>query len=60
MEFDTNFIKLPKPFEYVVYDCFARVFVSNSNIAAFLISKQTNPNLQEDILQYKQYCQYIH
>ena len=21
MEFDTNFIKLPRPFEYVVYDC---------------------------------------
>lgn len=38
MEFDTNFIKLPKPFEYVVYDCFGRVFVSSSKRAALLFT----------------------
>ena len=35
MEFDTNFIKLPKPSEYVVYDCFGRVFVSSSYMPPF-------------------------
>ena len=41
LEFDTDFVKLPKPSAYVVYDCFGRVFVSSSKYAAFCVYKQT-------------------